>query len=139
MSTNNMYQDRHLDCIRMGDFFMILAHSTRVRIFCALQNGPRSVTRIAEEAEISVSNASQHLRLMRDRGAVISERQGQTVSYAIADQRFYQAANLIREALDDHNKVTECSRFAVCTQALPAADQPVEARSIENIHQPTTH
>lgn len=139
MSTKNTHQDRHLDCIRMGDFFMILAHSTRMRIFCALQNGPRSVTRIAEEAEISVSNASQHLRLMRDRGAVTSERQGQTVSYGIADPRFFQAANLIREALDDRNSVTECSRFAVCTQALPEADQTVELTSIENIHQPTTH
>ncbi len=139
MSTKTTHQDRHLDCIRMGDFFMILAHSTRMRIFCALQNGPRSVTRIAEEAEISVSNASQHLRLMRDRGAVISERQGQTVSYGIADQRFFQAANLIREALDDRNSVTECSRFAVCTQALTEADQTDEAHSIESIHQPITH
>jgi ArsR family transcriptional regulator len=139
MSTKDTHQDRHLDCIRMGDFFMILAHSTRMRIFCALQNGPRSVTRIAEEAEISVSNASQHLRLMRDRGAVTSERQGQTVSYGIADPRFFQAASLIREALDDRTNVTECNRFAVCTQALPEADQTVEVHSTENIHQPTTH
>jgi ArsR family transcriptional regulator len=134
-----MSQDRHLDCIRMGDFFMILAHSTRMRIFCALQNGSKSVTRIAEEAEISVSNASQHLRLMRDRGAVVSERQGQTVSYEIADPRFFQAASLIREALDDRSKATECHRFAVCTQGLPEADQTVEERSTENIHQPTTN
>jgi DNA-binding transcriptional ArsR family regulator len=97
------------------------------------------VTRIAEEAEISVSNASQHLRLMRDRGAVTSERQGQTVSYGIADPRFFQAASLIREALDDRTNVTECNRFAVCTQALPEADQTVEVHSTENIHQPTTH
>ncbi|MFP5231944.1 MAG: ArsR/SmtB family transcription factor [Acidobacteriota bacterium] len=93
--------ERHLDCVRMGDFFMIFAHATRMRIFCALQNGGKTVTRIAEEAEISVSNASQHLRLMRDRGAVVSERRGQTVLYTIADPRFFEAAALIRDALDD--------------------------------------
>ena len=93
--------DRHLDCVRMGDFFMIFAHATRMRIFCTLQNGGKTVTRIAEETEISISNASQHLRLMRDRGAVVSERRGQTVLYTISDPRFFDAANLIREALDD--------------------------------------
>jgi ArsR family transcriptional regulator len=90
---------RKLDCVRMSHFFTIFAHETRMRIFCALENGPKPVTRIAEEAEISISNASQHLRLMRDRGAVVTERQGQSVYYRMADPRFYEAANLIRAAL----------------------------------------
>ena len=139
MSTNYLHQDRHLDCSRMGDFFMILAHSTRMRIFCALQNGSKSVTRIAEEAEISVSNTSQHLRLMRDRGAVISERQGQTVFYGIADPRFFQAASLIREALNDRNKLSEPNRFSTCTQELPETDPAVKEPSTASIHQPITH
>ncbi|MGA7157461.1 MAG: metalloregulator ArsR/SmtB family transcription factor [Acidobacteriaceae bacterium] len=101
-------RDLHLDCARMGDFFMIFAHATRMRIFCALQNGSKTVTRIAEEADISVSNASQHLRLMRDRGAVVSVRHGQTVLYGVADPRFFMAANLIREALLDRNGLAVC-------------------------------
>ncbi len=139
MSTNNIHQDRRLDCNRMGDFFVILAHSTRMRIFCALQNGSKSVTRIAEEAEISISNASQHLRLMRDRGAVISERQGQTVFYGIADPRFFQAASLIRDALDDRSKASECNRFSGCAQTLTEADRTVEELSTDPIHLPITH
>ncbi|MDR5726691.1 MAG: metalloregulator ArsR/SmtB family transcription factor [Terriglobia bacterium] len=139
MSTNNIHQDRQLDCNRMGDFFMILGHSTRMRIFCALQNGSRSVTRIAEEAEISISNASQHLRLMRDRGAVISERHGQTVFYGIADPRFFQAASLIRDALDDRSKASERNRFSGCAQAPAETDRTVEEFSTESIHHPTTN
>lgn len=138
MSTCNIHQDRHLDCHRMGDFFMILAHSTRMRIFCALQNGSKSVTRIAQEAEISVSNASQHLRLMRDRGAVISERQGQTVFYGIADPRFFQAASLIRDALDDRRKASERNCSSGCAQELPEADRTIEELSTGSIHHPTT-
>ncbi|MGC9292272.1 MAG: ArsR/SmtB family transcription factor [Acidobacteriaceae bacterium] len=96
---NKTYRVRDITCKRMGSFFTIFAHATRMRIFCTLENGPKTVGRIAEEAEISNSNASQHLRLMRDRGAVVAERQGQSIYYRMADPRFFEAANLIREAL----------------------------------------
>ncbi len=104
----------HMDCERMGNFFMIFAHATRMRIFCALQNGSKTVTQIAEESEISVSNASQHLRLMRDRGALVPTRHGQTVLYEVADTRFLEAANLIRDALDDHNRDREYNLLLTC-------------------------
>ena len=58
-----------------------------------------SVTEIANHAGLTVTNTSQHLRLMRDRGAVIAEKRAQNVYYRIADPRFAQAMLLIREAL----------------------------------------
>uniref|UniRef100_E6QHM4 HTH arsR-type domain-containing protein n=1 Tax=mine drainage metagenome TaxID=410659 RepID=E6QHM4_9ZZZZ len=98
---NEVHQARDFACRRMSNFFTIFAHATRMRIFCALENGPQTVTRIADEAGISTSNASQNLRLMRDRGAVVTERQGQSVYYRMADRRFMQAANIVCEALND--------------------------------------
>ncbi len=86
-------------CELLGGFFTIFAHATRMRILCALQQEPRTVTAIAELAGLSVTNTSQHLRLMRDRGAVIAEKQAQSVYYRMADPRFAQAMMLIREAL----------------------------------------
>ncbi len=86
-------------CDLLGGFFSTLAHRTRMRIFCALQGQPKPVTSIAAVAGISISNASQHLRRMRDNGAVVSEKQGQSVYYQIADERFIDAASLIYEAL----------------------------------------
>ncbi len=88
-------------CQLLGGFFATLAHTTRMRIFCALQRNAKTVTEIAAEAGISITNASQHLRLMRDRGAVKAEKQGQNVYYQIADQRFVEAATLIRLALSE--------------------------------------
>ena len=70
-----------------------------MRIFCALQHEAKTVTEIAGEAGVSITNASQHLRIMRDRGAVIAEKRAQSVYYRIADPRFIDAAMLIREAL----------------------------------------
>ena len=54
-------------CELLGSFFAIFANATRMRIFCALHGGARTVTGIAEHSGISIPNASQHLRLMRDR------------------------------------------------------------------------
>lgn len=86
-------------CEMLGSFFATFAHATRMRIFCALQNQPRTVTEIAAEAGVSITNASQHLRLMRDRGAVVAVKRAQNVYYHLADPRFVEAAILIREVL----------------------------------------
>lgn len=90
---------REASCELLGGFFATLGHTTRMRIFCALQREAKTVTEIASEAGVSITNASQHLRLMRDRGAVIAERRAQSVYYRISDHRFVEAAMLIREAL----------------------------------------
>jgi DNA-binding transcriptional ArsR family regulator len=90
---------KEASCELLGDFFATLSHATRMRIFCALQREAKTVTEIADEAGIAITNASQHLRLMRDRGAVIAEKRAQSVYYRIADPRFVQAAILIRDAL----------------------------------------
>ena len=86
-------------CELLGGFFAILAHATRMRIFCALHGEPKTVTEIADYAGVSITNASQHLRLMRDRGAVLAEKRAQSVYYRIADQRFVEAVLLIRTTL----------------------------------------
>jgi DNA-binding transcriptional ArsR family regulator len=86
-------------CELLGGFFTIFAHPTRMRILCAMQHEPRTVTAIANHAGLSVTNTSQHLRLMRNKGAVIAEKHAQSVYYRIADPRFAQAMMLIREAL----------------------------------------
>ena len=86
-------------CGLMGGFFSLLAHPTRIRIFCALQHGPQTVSVLAEKSQITLPNASQHLRVMRQNGALTSEKRGQHVFYQIADPRFLQAAEMIRDAL----------------------------------------
>ena len=88
-------------CELLGGFFATFAHTTRMRIFCALQKTPKTVTEIAVDAGVSITNASQHLRLMRDRGALIAEKRAQSVYYRIGDPRFVEAAILIREALSE--------------------------------------
>ena len=91
----------HTACDQLGAFFTIFAHPTRMRLFCALREGPRTVSQIAEYAGITLQNASQQLRLMRDRGAVVARKSEQHVFYSVSDPRFFQAAEIIHEALVD--------------------------------------
>ena len=86
-------------CELLAGFFAIFALAKRMRIFCALHGEPKTVTEIAEYAGVSITNASQHLRLMRDRGAVVAEKRAQNVYYRIADPRFVEAVLLIRATL----------------------------------------
>jgi DNA-binding transcriptional ArsR family regulator len=88
-------------CELLGEFFSTLAHHTRVHILCALQREPRTVTQIAASAGISITNASQHLRIMRERGAVVAEKRAQSVYYRISDERIFDAMQLIRSALSE--------------------------------------
>jgi ArsR family transcriptional regulator len=92
----------HLDgeaCHVVSEFFSVYGNHTRISIFCALRNGRKTVSELAEHAGVTLQNASQHLRLMRDKGAVRAEREGQRVYYSIADPRFVQGVKLIHDAL----------------------------------------
>lgn len=94
----------HIDdgsCQLVSEFFSVYSNPTRISIFCALRHGRRTVTELAEVSGVSLQNASQHLRIMRDKGAVTAEREGQRVYYAISDPRFVAGVRLIYEALSD--------------------------------------
>ncbi len=92
-------------CDLLGDFFATFAHRTRMRILCALQHEPRTVTEIAQSAGIAIANASQHLRLLREHGAVVAEKQAQSVYYRVADPRILEAMRLIRDTLSERLRV----------------------------------
>jgi ArsR family transcriptional regulator len=83
----------------LAEFFALLGNPTRVRMFCELRDGPRTVSELARSSGVSLQNASQHLRVMRDRGAVTTEKQGHHVYYRIVDARFVQGAKMIHAAL----------------------------------------
>ena len=56
------------------------------------------------------SSVSRHLRVLRDRHLVTSERRGTMVYYALADPRVIDALNILRIVLRD--RLEARSRFA---------------------------
>ena len=50
---------------------------------------------------ISQSAASRHLKVLRERGLIQAQRDGTQVIYSLADERFIQALDLLREVMLD--------------------------------------
>jgi len=78
----------------LAGFFRTFVCARRILILWALDHNEMSVSQIASTIDASVQNTSQHLQLMKERGILVSRRQGQTVFYRIADPDLLQRYGL---------------------------------------------
>lgn len=78
-----------------------LADPSRIMILYELAYGPRNVTELCKNLQMSQPMTSRHLKVLRERGMVISERHGTVVQYRLADQRLIEALDLLRAMLRD--------------------------------------
>jgi ArsR family transcriptional regulator len=81
-----------------------LADPRRILILYALSERPYNVGELAEELKISQPATSRHLMILRERGMVTAQRNGQAVIYQLADERVVQALDLLRGVLADKLK-----------------------------------
>jgi DNA-binding transcriptional ArsR family regulator len=84
-----------------ADLCSAFADPTRILILYALSEQPRNVTELTQELGISQPKTSRHLKILRDRGLVRSSRQGNSITYQLADQRLIEALDLLRGVLRD--------------------------------------
>ena len=73
----------------------------RLLIIQLLRDHELNVGEIAESLQISQSNASQHLGVLRDRGVVLTRREGTTIHYRLASPRIVEAIDLMRAFLEE--------------------------------------
>lgn len=73
----------------------------RLAILYALAGGSYSVTELCGLLEVSQSNISQHLTVLRDRGLVDTHREGNRVFYSLRDLRVVDAIDLLRSVMND--------------------------------------
>jgi len=70
---------------RFAETAKALGHGRRLEILELLAQGERSVEALAERVGLSMANASQHLRLMRQTGLLASRRDGKRILYRLND------------------------------------------------------
>ena len=73
----------------------------RLELLDLLCQGPRTVEALAEQAAISIANASQHLKVLRSARLVDAEKQGIYVEYRLTDEevcRFFLALRELAES-----------------------------------------
>lgn len=82
-----------------AEFCSILSNEKRLRIMWILQNGERSVSEIGEYLDIPVTNVSQHLKVLKNQGAVAERKEGKQVYYRITNKKFIEGCRLIRQGI----------------------------------------
>jgi DNA-binding transcriptional ArsR family regulator len=76
-----------------------LADPKRILILYALADKPRYVSELAEYLDIPQPTVSRHLKVLRERSLVVTERDGAAVFYSLADNRVLEALDLLRAVL----------------------------------------
>lgn len=84
-----------------ADFCAALSEPTRIFILYALKEKPLNVTELTNELNIPQPTTSRHLKILRERGLVFTERQGTAITYHLADDRVIRALDLLRSAMRD--------------------------------------
>jgi DNA-binding transcriptional ArsR family regulator len=82
-----------------GGICSALADPKRIMILYTLADGPRNVTELSEELGLPQPTTSRHLKVLRERDMVNTERAGASVIYTLADTKLIQALDLLRDVL----------------------------------------
>jgi len=81
-----------------------LNDSKRLLLLYALRYGRYTVTELCDLIEAPQSNTSQHLAVLRDRGLVEAERQGNNVVYSLRHPKVIDAIDILRGVMSDELK-----------------------------------
>ena len=78
-----------------------LGDPKRIQILYALDEQPRNVSALSIALEIPQPTVSRHLAILRQRSLVTTERNGQVVTYRLADPRIIEVLDTMRLILRD--------------------------------------
>jgi ArsR family transcriptional regulator, arsenate/arsenite/antimonite-responsive transcriptional repressor len=108
-------------------FFKALSDSNRLRILKMLQTKPLCVCEITNVLALATSTVSQHLKILRDAGFIIEEKEGKWVNYLIHPRPADPRISSLLASLDywiaeesliisDKKKVMESDRNIICSK-----------------------
>jgi DNA-binding transcriptional ArsR family regulator len=89
----------------------------RLLLLYALRFGPQTVSELCRAIEAPQSNTSQHLAVLRDRGLVEAERQGNNVVYSLRHHRVIEAIDMLRGVMSDEMQRQRSLRTPRATSA----------------------
>ena len=78
-----------------------LADTNRILILYTLSEQSYNVSELSEILGLSQPTTSRHLKVLRERGLVVAERDAQSIYYTLADKRVIEALDLLRAVLND--------------------------------------
>ncbi|MBN2260221.1 MAG: winged helix-turn-helix transcriptional regulator [Clostridiales bacterium] len=73
--------------LEASEVFKALGHPARVCILSKLRYESLNVTQMQECLDISQSNISQHLNILKNKGIIFGQRNGSEIFYSLTDDR----------------------------------------------------
>jgi rhodanese-related sulfurtransferase len=105
-----------------------LASASRLELLDLLAQGERSVEELAREADLSIANASAHLRVLSGAQLTTSRKEGPRVYYRLADPAVVRLWQVLREA--GERQLAEIDRLV---QTFLSERRQLEALSREEL------
>jgi DNA-binding transcriptional ArsR family regulator/rhodanese-related sulfurtransferase len=125
-AAHRAFKDRLYDQLsRIGK---AIANPHRLEILELLAQGERSVESIAEQANLSIANASQHLQSLRAAGLVDSTKEGLFVRYRLADDGVYEVLRVVRSVAE--RRLAEVDRLVRDHFGDRSDPEPVDMREL---------
>lgn len=90
-----------------ADVCKTLANAKRLEILNALRDREMTVSELTEQVGALKANISQHLAVMRQKGILVTRRDGVSIYYRIANLKVIQAFDIMREVLFEQLQESE--------------------------------
>ena len=78
-----------------------MANAKRLEIISILGERELAVGDLADKMDVKISNLSQHLSIMKNKGILISRRDGVHIYYRIANPKVIKACSLMKEVMTE--------------------------------------
>ena len=82
-----------------ADLCSALADPSRILLLYLLSEQPYTVNELSSRLGASQPTTSRHLKILRERGLVRDDRQGQTVVYSLVNPQIIEALDILRSVL----------------------------------------
>ena len=93
MAKTMQYYELHAEACKS------FGHPKRLFIIDSLRKKELTVSELARITEMDISNLSQHLNILKEKGLLKPRREGTSVFYSLAHPNIIQAYDLIAEVL----------------------------------------
>ena len=80
----------------------VLSNAKRLEIIDLLRSGEKTAGDLTREMEIPKPNVSQQLTILREKGVLLSRREGQHIYYRLSIPKMLKAYDLLRQVLMEH-------------------------------------
>lgn len=82
-----------------ADVCKTMSNPKRLEIINLLRNGELCVDDLTSNMGVAKANVSQHLALMRNKGILLTRRDGVNIYYRISNPKVVKACDIMREVL----------------------------------------